>query len=92
MAREARRLPDSCAANASTGPNRRIRTFGRLRTLFVIAGDLHCSFAALVAGRQTALFIPVAICAIRMRRLPRHCDAVCNRGEETPELVECAHF
>jgi len=91
MARDAKRQPDGCAANASTGPNRRMRTTWRLRTLFVIAGDLHRSCDPVVVGRQTALFIPAAICVIYRKQLPRR-NAVCDSVEESPKLVERAHI
>jgi hypothetical protein len=74
------------------GPNRRIRTIQRPRTALALAGDRRCSFDALVGGRQTALFIPVAISVIKMRQLARRCYAVCNRGEKLPKLVERAHI
>jgi hypothetical protein len=59
----------------------------RLPTLFVIAGDLHRSCSALVIGRERALFIPVAIFAIKTKRWSRACDAVRNGGAKFPELV-----
>jgi hypothetical protein len=72
---------DSCAANASTGPNRRIRTIQRPRAAIAIAGGLPCSVDALIAGRQIALFIPVAAAVTKMRQLARRCDAASDCGE-----------
>jgi hypothetical protein len=40
MAGDAKRSSDCRKANASAGPNRRVRTMRRLRALFVIAGVL----------------------------------------------------
>jgi len=87
MAGDAKRSSDCREANASAGPNRRMRTMRRLRALFVIAGVLQRSCDALVVGRQRALFIAVAIFAIKSRRWPRPCDALRKRGAKLRELV-----
>jgi hypothetical protein len=63
----------------------------RLR-LFVIAGDLHRSCGAAVARRERALFLAFAIVAIKPGRSSRSCNAICNRGEESSELVERTHI
>jgi hypothetical protein len=92
MVRDAKRQVDGCAANASTGPNRRIRTVRELRALFVFAGGLPGCCDALVVGRERALIVPFAIIAIKPGRLSRVCVAARKCGKEFPELVECAHI
>ena len=87
MAADAKRQTDSCEANASTGPNRRIKSMRRLRALFVIAADLHRSCDAIVVERERALLIPVAIFAIKTGRWSRPCDALRKRGAKLRELV-----
>jgi hypothetical protein len=87
MAGDAKRSSDCRDANASAGPNRRMRTMRRLRALFVIAGVLQRSCDALIVGRQRALFITVAIFVIKSRPWPRPCDALRKRGAKLRELV-----
>jgi hypothetical protein len=91
MVRGAKRPIDCCGANALTGPNRRIRTAWRLRTLFVVAGRLRRTCDGPAVGCKRVSFIPVAIAAIDIIRSSRPDDAVCKRGAKFRDLIEHAH-
>ena len=80
----------SYRTNASTGPNRRMRTARRVPPLMVIAGDRRRSCDGLVIGWKHALFAPFALFTMRPLRWSRACDAARNRGEKPAELVERA--
>jgi len=88
LAGDAKRQTGRRKSNTSTGPNRRVRTAARQRTLFIIACSLRRPGGAPAIGCKR---VTVTLFLIKLGPLSHPYAAARNYGEELPELVERAH-